>query len=215
LTLNCRRGFGAKLLGQPLEAHMFLKTISEAEATGRVAELYKGQQAQNGFVMEAMQCWTARPDLLPIYQEFSDKIRSGFSLSPRDWRLITLIAAKHVPSTYCSHVYSKQAIADLGSKEAVLAVQRDFRSAGLGARDVEMLTYAETIAKDASRVTLEDVARLRSAGFTDVQICDIALCAAFRSFVSRFFDAVGAGPEPVFIDSDAEFRRAMTVGKQI
>jgi hypothetical protein len=29
--------------------------VSEAEATGRVAELYKGQQAQNGFVMEAMQ----------------------------------------------------------------------------------------------------------------------------------------------------------------
>jgi uncharacterized peroxidase-related enzyme len=215
LTLNCRRGFRAKMLFQPLEAHMFLKTISEAEATGRVAELYKGQQAQNGFVMEAMQCWTARPDLLPIYQEFSDKIRNGFSLSPRDWRLITLIAAKHVPSTYCSHVYSKQSMADLGSKEAVLAVQRDFRSAGLSARDVEMLTYADTIAKDASRVTQEDVARLRSVGFTDVQICDIALCAAFRSFVSRFFDAVGAGPEPTFIDSDVEFRRAMTVGKQI
>ena len=81
--------------------------------------------------MSAMQCWTARPDLLPIYQEFSDKIRAGFSLSPRDWRLITLIAAKHVPSTYCSHVYSRQLIADFGSKDAVLAVQQDFRSADL------------------------------------------------------------------------------------
>jgi uncharacterized peroxidase-related enzyme len=197
------------------EAHMFLKTIGEAEATGRVAELYHDQKAQNGFVMQAMRCWTARPDLLPIYQEFSDKIRAGFSLSPRDWRLITLIAAKHVPSTYCSHVYSKQAIADLGSKEAVLAVQRDFRSAGLSARDIEMLFYAETIAKDASRVTNEHIARLKSVGFTDVQICDIALCASFRCFVSRFFDAVGAGPEPAFIDTDADFRRAMTVGKEI
>jgi uncharacterized peroxidase-related enzyme len=194
---------------------MFLETIGEDEATGRIAELYQTQKAQNGFVMAAMRCWTARPDLLPIYQEFSDKIRGGFSLSPRDWRLITLIAAKHVPSTYCSHVYGKQLVADLGSKESVLAVQRDFRSAGLGARDVEMLSYAETIAKDASRVTQEDIVRLRSVGFSDVQICDIALCAAFRSFVSRFFDAVGAGPEPVFVDSDAEFRRAMTVGKDI
>jgi uncharacterized peroxidase-related enzyme len=194
---------------------MFLETIGEDEATGRIAELYQTQKAQNGFVMAAMRCWTARPDLLPIYQEFSDKIRGGFSLSPRDWRLITLIAAKHVPSTYCSHVYGKQLVADLGSKESVLAVQRDFRSAGLSARDVEMLSYAETIAKDASRVTQEDITRLRSVGFSDVQICDIALCAAFRCFVSRFFDAVGAGPEPVFVDPDAEFRRAMTVGKDI
>jgi uncharacterized peroxidase-related enzyme len=194
---------------------MFLKTIDEEDATGRVAELYQAQKAQNGFVMSAMQCWTARPDLLPFYQEFADKIRAGFSLSPRDWRLITLIAAKHVPSTYCSHVYGRQLIADFGSKEAVLAVHRDFRSAGLSERDVAMLSYAEKISKNASRVTPEDIGGLRSVGFTDVQICDIALCTAFRCFVSRFFDAVGAGPEPVFIDTDTNFRRAMTVGKEI
>jgi uncharacterized peroxidase-related enzyme len=194
---------------------MFLKTIDEEEATGRIAELYQAQKTQNGFVMAAMQCWTARPDLLPIYQEFADKVRAGFSLGPRDWRLITLIAAKHVPSTYCSHVYGKQLLADLGSKEAVLAVHRDFRAAGLSEREVAMLSYAEKISQNASRVTPEDIARLRSAGFTDVQICDIALCAAFRCFVSRFFDAVGAGPEPVFIDKDAGFRSAMTVGKGI
>jgi len=194
---------------------MYLKTVGEADATGRIAELYQAQKAQNGFVMAAMRCWTARPDLLPVYQEFADKIRAGFSLSPRDWRLITLIAAKHVPSTYCSHVYGRQLIADLGSKDAVLAVQGDFRSANLSARDVAMLSYAEKISKDASRVTEDDIKRLRAVGFTDQQICDIALCAAFRCFVSRFFDAVGAGPEPAFIDADAKFRSAMTVGKGI
>lgn len=194
---------------------MFLKTIGEDEATGRIAALYQAQKAQNGFVMAAMQCWTARADLLPIYQEFLDKIRAGFSLGPRDWRLITFVAAKHVPSTYCSHVYGKQLIADLGSKAAVLAVQRDFRSAGLSARDVEMLAYAETISTNASRVTSHDIERLRSVGFTDAQICDIALCAAFRSFVSRFFDAVGAGPEPAFVDAEASFSTAMTVGRKL
>ncbi|WP_213286168.1 carboxymuconolactone decarboxylase family protein [Bradyrhizobium sp. sGM-13] len=194
---------------------MFLKTVDETEATGRIAELYAAQKAQSGFVMSAMRCWTARPDLLPIYQEFADKIRTGFSLSPRDWRLITFVAAKQVPSTYCSHVYGKQLLADLGSKEAVMAVRRNFASARLSERDVEMLRYAETIASDASRVTAKDIERLRAVGFTDVQICDIALCAAFRCFVARFFDAVGAGPEPTFIDADADFRKAMTVGRAI
>lgn len=194
---------------------MFLKTIDEEAATGRIAELYRTQKAQNGFVMSAMRCWTARPDLLHIYQDFADKIRSGFSLSPRDWRLITFVAAKRVPSAYCSHVYGKQLIADLGSKEAVLALRRDYRSACLSERDVEMLAYAETIAKDASRVTEEHIERLRAVGFSDVHICDIALCTSFRCFVGRFFDAVGAGPEPAFIDADADFRNAMTVGKAI
>jgi hypothetical protein len=30
---------------------MFLKTVSEEDAAGRIAELYQAQKAQNGFVM--------------------------------------------------------------------------------------------------------------------------------------------------------------------
>lgn len=192
---------------------MFLQTIEENEATGRVAEIYEAQKSQLGFIMAATQCFTARGDLLPIYTEFSNRIRAGFSLGVREWRLITLIAAKNIPSTYCSHVYAKQLIGDLGSKEAVLAVQRDYRKAGLSGKDVEMLAYAEHVTKNASTITRSDVDRLRSVGFTDQQICDIALCASFRCFVSRFFDAVGAGPEDAFLNENEEFRQAMTVGK--
>ena len=194
---------------------MFLQTIEEDEATGRVAEIYEKQKAQLGFVMEAAKCFTARPDLLPIYTDFSDRIRAGFSLGVREWRLITLIAAKQIPSTYCSHVYGKQLIDDLGSKEAVLAVQSDFRKAGLPDKDVAMLSYAEKVAQDASGISRADIDALRAAGFSDRQISDIALCAAFRCFVSRFFDAVGAGTEPAFIDSDESFRSAMTVGRAL
>jgi uncharacterized peroxidase-related enzyme len=194
---------------------MYLQTIEEEQATGRVAEIYARQKSQLGLVMEAAKCFTARPNLLPIYTEFSDEIRAGLSLGLREWRLITLVAAKQIPSTYCSHVYSHQLIGDLGSKEAVLAVQRDFRTAGLSDRDVEMLSYAEKVARDASQITQSDIERLRSVGFSDQQICDIALCAAFRCFVSRFFDAVGAGTEAVFIDTDEEFRAAMTVGRAL
>ncbi|MBB3018632.1 putative peroxidase-related enzyme [Microvirga lupini] len=194
---------------------MFLETIEEDQATGRVAEIYERQREQLGFVMDAAKCFTTRPDLLPVYTDFSDKIRAGFSLGLREWRLITLIAAKHIPSTYCSQVYSRQLIADLGSKEAVLAVQEDFRSAGLPEKDVEMLSYAEKVAKDASHISEADIERLRAAGFSDQQICDIALCAAFRCFVSRFFDATGAGTEAAFVDEDEEFRSKMTVGKAL
>lgn len=192
---------------------MYLQTIGEDEATGAVADIYEKQKAQLGFVMATAKAFTARPDLLPIYTEFSDRIRAGFSLGLREWRLITLIAAKHVPSTYCSYVYGKQLIADLGSKEAVMAVQSDFRNAGLSGRDVEMLAYAEKIARDASQVSQADIDRLRSVGFTDREICDIALCAAFRCFVSRFFDAMGAGPDVAFLDGDESFKAAMTVGR--
>lgn len=105
---------------------MYLQPITEDQATGRVAEIYEAQKAQMGFVMETAKAFTPRPDLLPIYTDFIEKVRGGFSLDLRDWRLITLVAAKQVPSTYCSYVYGKQLLGDLGSRGAVLNVQKDF-----------------------------------------------------------------------------------------
>lgn len=194
---------------------MFLKTIKEEEATGRIAEIYSAEKAAIGLVMSATACWTARPDMLPVFEQFVASIKDKFSLTPRDWRLITFVAAQHVPSTYCSTVYGRMLLDDLGSKEKVLAVQRDFRSAGLDQRDVAMLAFAEAVARDASRVTAHDIEGLRAAGFTDVQISDIALCAAFRCFVARYYDATGSGPEAKFLNEDSTFRDALAVGRKL
>lgn len=193
---------------------MFLKTVSPDEATGEVAAIYRKEIAAIGFLMEATRCWTTRPEVLPLFEHFSEGVKANFSLGMRGWRLITFIAAKQVPSTYCTHVYARTLAKDLG-KEQVLAIQRDFRKAGLSTKDVAMLAYAEQVARDASRITQNHIDALREVGFSDVEISDIALCASIRSFVSRFFDATGATPEPVFFDDDPEFREAMTVGKAI
>jgi uncharacterized peroxidase-related enzyme len=193
---------------------MYLRTVGKEEATGEVARIYDESLAHMGFVMEADSCLTTRPDLLPLVQNFLDQARGNFSLGLKAWRLITLVAAKQVPSTYCSYVYGKQLVADLGSREKVLSVQRDFRSAGLDERDVAMLAYAEQIARDASKITQGDIDRLRAVGFSDLEISDIALCASFRCFLSRFIDAVGARPEPAFFEPDPVLREALTVGRR-
>jgi hypothetical protein len=83
---------------------MYLKTVDDEAATGEIARIFDAQRAQLGFVMNATRCWTTRPDLLPLYTDFIGKLRSGFSLGLRAWRLITLVAARQVPSSYCSHV---------------------------------------------------------------------------------------------------------------
>lgn len=194
---------------------MFLDTVTPDQATGEVAEIYRKEIGDIGFLMEATQCWTTRREVLPLFEHFSEGVKANFSLGMRGWRLITFIAARQVPSTYCTHVYARALIKELGSKDQVLAIQRDFRDAGLSDRDVAMLSYAEKVARNASEIVQTDIDALRAAGFTDVEISDIALCASIRAFVSRFFDAVGAAPEPVFLDPDQEFRVAMTVGKPI
>ncbi len=194
---------------------MFLKTVEESEAEGRIAEIYDEERRSLGLVMEASKCWTARPDMAPVISDMFAGLKKGFTLPMRDWRLITLIAAVEVPSTYCVTVYGHNLMKELGSKELVLAIVRDYRTAGLPARDVAMLDYARKVAREAHRVTQDDIDGLRRHGFSDPQIADIAMCAALRCFVARYFEAVGAGPEARFIEEDPEARKTLTVGRPL
>lgn len=191
---------------------MYLQTVSEDEATGDIAKSYESDRASMGIVMEATSCWSARPDMLAPVEHLLHQLRDGFSLGLLNFRLITLIAAKHIPSSYCSHMYFRTA-SKLMDREQVIAVQRDYRNAGLSAQQVEMLAYAEQITVDASKITGTDIDRLRAVGLSDLNIADIALAASYRNFMSRYFDAVGATVEPQFLDADPEVRAQLTVGK--
>ena len=191
---------------------MFIKTVSDAEAEGEIAQIYADERASMGMVMNATRCWSARPDMLAPVEHLLHQLRNGFSLGLVNFRLITLIVAKHVPSSYCSHVYFRTLSKAIG-RDKVLAIHRDFRSAGLTEAEVAMLAYAEQIAIDASKITQADIEALRATGLTDLNIADIALAASYRCFMSRYFDAVGATVEPDFLDEDAQVRAEMAVGK--
>jgi uncharacterized peroxidase-related enzyme len=195
----------------------FLRTIGDDEASGEVADVYDQERKERGYVMDATRALSTRPEVLLAWERFMAVAREGgFTLSLRDWRLITLVAAKHIRSIYCSLVYGRALVEDLGSAEAVLAVERDFRSAGLSERDVAMLGYAEKVTVAASTVTEEDVERLRRHGFSDEQVFDIALCAAVRNLFSRLIDAVGATPDPDLRALEpAELRDTLTVGRRL
>ena len=191
---------------------MYLETVSDEAAEGDVAEIYGAERADMGMVMNATRSLSARPDMAAPVERLLHQLRDGFSLGLEAFRMITLVVAKHVPSSYCSHVYFRGLTRFVG-REKALAIQADHRTAGLSPRDVAMLDYAAQIAIDASRIDETDIARLRAVGFSDLEIADIAYAAAFRCFLSRYFDAVGATAEPAFLDDDPLVRVQLAVGK--
>jgi len=191
---------------------MYIKTVRPEEATGDIAAIYASDLASMGSVMEATECWSARPDMLAPVEHLLHQMRDGFSLGLLNFRLITFVAAKSVPSSYCSHVYFKSLSGMIG-RDPALAVQRDFRNAQLSPQQVEMLAYAEQITLDASKIGPDTIERLRHVGLSDLNIADIALAASFRNFMSRYFDAVGATAEASFLDEDPEIRNQLNVGK--
>jgi len=193
----------------------FLRTVQDDEATGAIAEAYTKDRANLGYVMNASRSWTTKPEMQAAWGAFWGTFLNQCSLTARDRGLIILIAAKHIRSTYCSLMYGKGLMGELDSVEQVIAVERDFRNAGLSPREVAMLEYVEQISIDASHIQPAEIERLREHGFSDENIYDIAMCAAPRHFNSRFFDAVGALPDPQLAALPADFIAAMEVGRRL
>ena len=80
--------------------------------------------------------------------------------------------------------------------QQVIAILEDYHAAGLSPEEVHLMDYAVKISSDTSAISQADIDLLRRDGLSDQQITDIALAAVLRNFLSRFFEALGAGPDP-------------------
>ncbi len=194
----------------------FLKTVSEAEATGDVKRLYDRDIADDGFVSESTRALTTRAEILPVVDTFLHGLKQGTTLTPREYKLVTLVAAARAGSSYCGMIYGRALVKELGSPEAVQRLVTDYRTAGLSPREVAMLEYADKISTAPSAIAQADIDRLRAAGLSDQNIFDVALCACFRQFLSRMLNAVGADTDPPIVASIATpaLRDALSFGRR-
>lgn len=72
----------------------------------------------------------------------------------------------------------------------------DYRSAPIEPEMIDLLSFAEKVTRDASMVTRDDIARLRSAGFSDRAVLDAAHIAGFFCYMNRVVQALGADSRP-------------------
>jgi uncharacterized peroxidase-related enzyme len=93
-----------------------------------------------------------------------------------------------------SHEKDLRAVVE--SDEQRAAVQADYHSAGLTAREVAMLDFAVDLTKSPSCIDRDDLDALRGHGFTDEQLVDAVHCVAYFNFVNRVLDGLGVDPEP-------------------
>lgn len=68
----------------------------------------------------------------------------------------------------------------------------DYRRATIDPEMKQLLAFAEKVARDAGAMTADDIAELRSAGFSDRALLDAAHVAGFFSYMNRVVQALGA-----------------------
>jgi uncharacterized peroxidase-related enzyme len=73
------------------------------------------------------------------------------------------------------------------------ALRRDYRQAVLSPSDRAMLDYVAQITRDATKITAQDIAKLRDVGFDDRAILQINLIASWFNYINRVADGLGVG----------------------
>ncbi len=84
------------------------------------------------------------------------------------------------------------------------ALESDYTTAPITTQELAMLDYVVKLTKDATRVSPDDHAKLRKAGFDDKAILQITLIASWFNYINRVADALGVGREPALQGAGAQ-----------
>lgn len=190
----------------------FIETTPPDQASGDVLAMYQRQQSAWGYVPNYARVFSHRPEVLARWGRLLAEIRRP--MSDRSFELVTFAAAIELRNTACSLAHGKR-LTEFFSEEEICGIAAGEFSTSVTRPEQAMIVFARQVARDASSITPEDVGVLKSHGFTDAEIFDIAATAAGRAFFTKLLDALGVALDESFMKIDQSFRDPLTVGRPI
>ncbi|MFN8556615.1 MAG: peroxidase-related enzyme [Dehalococcoidia bacterium] len=173
----------------------WLAVPDEATLDEDLRGLFERARERLGFVPNVFRVYALRPERLRRWRAHFTEVTVGESaISPAEREMIAVAVSAQNHCLYCltSHGAGlRQALGDavLGDR-----ITLDHRRAGLDERTTAMLDYAVKVTRTPVECSEADIERLRSLGFTDEAIFDIAETAAMYNFTNRLASATGMMP---------------------
>lgn len=187
---------------------MIIRTPDPDEASGAVADIYRGDLDDDGFVFSHTRAMAVNPEALAAFETLIHAIVP--SIGVRTYELATLAAAAGVGSPHCLLAHGRKALRAGALDEDQLegiATQGDHDA--LSEADRAVMRYARRLSTDPAAMTDADSQELRDAGFDDRQIVDITLAAAARNYFSRALQALAVPVETDLVGLSPRLRDAL------
>jgi uncharacterized peroxidase-related enzyme len=176
---------------------VWIEEIPEAEAQGKLREIYERIVASRGKVANILRVQSLHPEALDAHLSLYLAIMFSPSGLPREEReLIAVVVSAANGCGYCISHHAEALRHYWGDEERVRDAARDWRSLGLPERTCRILAYAEKLTRFPHEVCEGDVRSLREVGLTDREILEVALVASYFNFVNRIALGLGVAPSP-------------------
>ena len=93
--------------------------------------------------------------------------------------------------------------------EQLIAIVKDFRSAGLSPEEVAIMAFAQKVTTQPNQMSEQDFNELRGYGLADEEILDVVMASTARNCFSKTVDSLGTEPDDAYRELEPELLRAL------
>ncbi len=169
----------------------FLAEVAEPSEAARA--LFKVDQDDLGYVMNASRLWAHHPEAYEALFGVAKLVTDVASLSLRDRGILVTSTTSTMGDSYCSLMWGKR-LAELVTPEFSAALLRG-EDEPLDDRERTLSQWARQVAAEPNAICPADVQALRDRGYDDSQILAITCYVAVRIAIATVNDALGARPD--------------------
>lgn len=156
-------------------------------------------QEKSGFIPNVFLVLAHRPDEFRAFFAYHDALmdKPG-NLTKAEREMIVVATSNLNQCQYC--VVAHGAILRIRAKDPLIAdqVAVNYRKADITNRQKAMLDFAVQVSTEAYKVSETDFVSLKSHGFTEEDIWDIAAISAFFGLSNRLANVTSMRPNPEF-----------------
>jgi uncharacterized peroxidase-related enzyme len=171
----------------------------QAKLTPALQAYFDKCQEKLGFVPNVLRAYAFDAVKLQAFIDMVDDLMladSGLSKLEREMIAVAVSAVNHCH--YCLTAHG--AAVRQRAKDPIMGelIAQNWRAANLPARQQAMLAFAEKLTEAPAKIEEADRTALRSTGFTDRDIWDIAATAAFYNMSNRLAAATEMKPNEAY-----------------
>jgi uncharacterized peroxidase-related enzyme len=184
----------AELIQQD-ERASWLVYPAEGELDPDLQKLFAKARQNLGFVPNVFVAYMTRPShFRHWFNHFRELMMGESELTQAEREMISVVVSAENHCLYCLVSHGAELRKLLADEVLGDRIVFDYRRAGLDARKTSMLDYAVKLTREPASCTPQDLDHLRSFGFSDQAIFDIAEVTAMFNFTNRLASAIGMMP---------------------
>jgi uncharacterized peroxidase-related enzyme len=203
LKRNNKAGRSAQRQRRPAAADDDLKItalkLKPEELTPEMAAYFAKCEEKLGFVPNVLKAYTFdKTKLSAFVAMYNDLMLAPSGLSKLEREMIAVAVSAHNRCYYCLVAHGAAVRQLSGDPPLGELMVMNYRAARLSERERAMLDFAVKLTAEPWLIEEDDRARLRRAGFSDLDIWDIAAVAGFFNMTNRVASATDMRPNSVY-----------------